>query len=281
MRIAQTKTDLREALEELNRPIGLVPTMGNLHQGHLDLMQWSTRKTASTIATIFVNPLQFSPTEDFSSYPRMLAEDAKKLESNGVDLLFAPSDEEMYPHGKETHTNVTVPEITATLCGQSRPTHFAGVTTVVTKLFHLCQPDMAFFGEKDWQQLAVIKRMTQELDFPLEIEGVPTTRHSDGLAMSSRNQYLSEEERQIAPKLFETLRHLANKCFTLNVDFRELETAGAKQLEDLGFRPDYVAIRDENTLQPTTKFTHDLRVFGAAYLGKARLIDNVSVNLGD
>ena len=221
--------------------------------------------------------MQFAPNEDFASYPRMLEEDAEHLRNLGVDVLFAPRDDEMYPSGKTNHTNVVVPNITNTLCGRSRPTHFDGVATVVTKLFNICQPQIAFFGEKDWQQLTVIRQMTSQLDIPVQIEGVPTVRHEDGLAMSSRNQYLTGVEREIAPTLYKTLSYLANTALERIDDLRKLESEGTHLLSDAGFSPDYVAIRDQDSLQETQGVTKNLRVFGAAYLGKARLIDNVPV----
>lgn len=251
--------------------------MGNLHQGHFNLVRRAKSKTSSTIATIFVNPLQFGPNEDFASYPRLLAEDAEHLQNLSVDVLFAPDEDEMYPTGKTNHTSVVVPNITSTLCGQSRPTHFDGVTTVVTKLFNICQPQVAFFGEKDWQQLTIIRQMSSQLDVPIQIEGVPTTRHEDGLAMSSRNQYLTDQEREIAPTLYGTLSYLAGAASDRTNDLRQLELEGARVLTDAGFTPDYIAIRDQDSLQETPRFTKNLRVFGAAYLGKARLIDNVPV----
>lgn len=277
MDVARTISELREFHANLKKPIGLVPTMGNLHQGHLNLVKCSTEMSASTIATIFVNPLQFGPNEDFTSYPRMLDDDAALLQSLGVNVLFAPTDDEMYPEGRENHTSVVVPTLTKTLCGASRPTHFDGVTTVVAKLFNICQAQVAFFGEKDWQQLTVIKQMVRQLDIPIQIEGVPTNRHVDGLAMSSRNQYLTTEERRVAPKLYETLSDLASLAQSDEVDLRRLERDGSERLTLAGFSPDYIAIRDQHTLQETTCFARDLRVFGAAYLGKARLIDNVPV----
>lgn len=277
MDVARTIAELREFHAKLKKPIGLVPTMGNLHQGHLNLVACSTEVSASTIATIFVNPLQFGPNEDFASYPRMLDDDAARLQSLGVDVLFAPTDDEMYPKGRENHTSVVVHTLTKSLCGASRPTHFDGVTTVVAKLFNICQAQVAFFGEKDWQQLTVIKQMVRQLDMPIQIEGVPTHRHEDGLAMSSRNQYLTTEERSVAPKLYETLSDLASRAQDDQVDLRELERDGSERLTLAGFSPDYISIRDQNTLQETTGFTRELRVFGAAYLGKARLIDNVPV----
>ena len=277
MKVARTIAELRESRRQLEGPIGLVPTMGNLHQGHLNLVRRATAKTASTIATIFVNPLQFGPNEDFASYPRMLEKDAEHLRNLGVDVLFAPTDDEMYPSGKLNHTGVVVPDTTKTLCGKSRPTHFDGVTTVVTKLFNICQPHMAFFGEKDWQQLTVIRQMATQLDVPIQIEGVPTSRHEDGLAMSSRNQYLTDTEREIAPKLYETLSYLASAVSERTENLRELETEGTHMLSEVGFSPDYVAIRDQVSLQETQGVTNNLRVFGAAYLGKARLIDNIPV----
>lgn len=252
--------------------------MGNLHPGHLKLLSASVLQRGTSVATIFVNPMQFGPHEDFDKYPRMLDADSKLVEEMGVDFLFAPSLEDMYPHGQLDQTTVSVPKLGDFLCGASRPGHFDGVTTVVSKLFNLVQPDMAFFGEKDWQQLTIIRKMVDDLDFPIQIVGIPTERESDGLAMSSRNQYLTERERQSAPELFRVLQDVATSIRTGSADLGALEESACDDLLAAGLRPDYVAIRDASSLESPRTKQDRLRVFGAAHLGKARLIDNVPVD---
>ena len=253
--------------------------MGDLHAGHLKLIEACRQHCDSCIATVFVNPMQFGPKEDFEAYPRTLARDQKELEELQVDMLFAPNMLEMYPDGQLTQTIVNVPGLGDELCGERRPGHFNGVTTVVAKLFLITQPDIAFFGEKDWQQLVIIKRMAKQLNFPIEIVGVPTCRESDGLAMSSRNRYLSNEERAIAPTLFLTLREAASHLQDGRKDYDEIEKSAMHKLSEAGFNPDYVAIRDSNTLQPpqVDGEPQEVRVFAAARLGRARLIDNIAV----
>lgn len=252
--------------------------MGNLHEGHLELARVASDSCGSVIVTIFVNPMQFGPNEDFANYPRMLEKDAELLNKVGTDVLFAPSLDEMYPSGRDFQTKVSVPSLTEVLCGKSRPEHFDGVTTVVSKLFHLTKPQIAFFGEKDWQQLTVIKRMVSDLDFPLRIIGVPTQRADDGLALSSRNGYLNALERKLAPKLNRTLHDLREEIVGGDDDYEKLQQEAMERLSDLGFRPEYVEVRDADDLQVPGERTSNRRVFAAAYVGKARLIDNIPID---
>ena len=277
MRLARTKSELRQCVAELPRPIGLVPTMGYLHAGHLELVRWSTKDCQSTIATIFVNPMQFGANEDLDNYPTSFEKDRSELASRGVDVLFAPAATEMYDGEQAQQTTVSVPGISRTLCGDSRPGHFDGVTTVVTKLFNLCQPDIAYFGEKDWQQLTILKRMVEHLDFGLKAVGVPIVRESDGLALSSRNKYLSSAEREIAPRLHQELEKLAAQVRSGGVNHRELEVNTRERLDEMGFKTDYVQIRNQDSLALSQAGESNLRIFGAAYCGKARLIDNLPV----
>ena len=252
--------------------------MGNLHAGHLKLVDDARSQCTTVIATIFVNPLQFGPNEDFASYPRMLEEDSDQLRSKGTDLLFAPSEEEMYPRGRTSHTNVTVAHLTSMMCGANRPGHFDGVATVVSKLFNLTQPDIAFFGEKDWQQLTLIRGMAGDLDFPLEVVAVPTVRDRNGLALSSRNSYLSTEEVKKAALLYSTLVGVKEKVLAGDSGYRLLEEEAIAALARSGFVPDYVSIREGSTLRNAVAKSTDRRVFGAAHLGKARLIDNIAID---
>jgi pantoate--beta-alanine ligase len=257
--------------------VAFVPTMGNLHRGHIRLVERARALAPRTVASIFVNPMQFGPSEDYAGYPRTLEEDSHRLTAAGLDLLFAPGVTEVYPRPLETMTQVTVPELPAVLCGASRPTHFLGVTTVVSKLFNMVQPDVAVFGEKDWQQLVIIRRMVLDLDMPVEIVGVPTVREADGLALSSRNGYLSAEQRAIAPTLYATLRATAERLRAGERDYAALETAAKAKLAAAGFRPDYFEIRRPEDLQRPAGEEAELRIFAAAWLGRARLIDNLAV----
>lgn len=255
--------------------IGLVPTMGALHDGHLSLVRLSLEKTARTVVTLFVNPKQFNPNEDLSTYPRDEASDAAMLASEGAHLLFAPMVEEMYPRGSVTE--VSVPGIGDILEGAHRPGFFTGVATVVAKLLLQALPDAAFFGEKDYQQLQVIRRLTLDLDIPVAIVGAPTIREADGLAMSSRNAYLSAEQRAVAPLLHQTIVEVAE---SVRGGARVADkTAWAKKtLVDAGFGPvDYVEVRNAETLAPLANPDEPGRVLAAATLGRARLIDNVAV----
>jgi pantoate--beta-alanine ligase len=257
--------------------VALVPTMGNLHSGHISLVKSARELADVVISTIFVNPMQFGEGEDFESYPRTLEEDQLKLEAAGNDLLFAPRVEVVYPNGQAQQTTVSVPGVSSILCGASRPGHFEGVTTVVTKLFNMVQPDIALFGEKDYQQLHIIRRMTEELSMPIDIIGCPTQREADGLAMSSRNGYLTAEERHIAPRLYQVLTRSAESVKS-GVPLTEVEEQAVSALREAGFSPDYFEIRDANTLLEPVESTNALVLLVAAYLGKTRLIDNLCID---
>jgi pantoate--beta-alanine ligase len=257
--------------------IGFVPTMGNLHEGHLELVRRARGAAQRVVVSVFVNPMQFGPGEDFNSYPRTLEQDRAKLAREGVDLLFAPGSEAIYPHGSGETTRIEVPQVSRGLCADFRPGHFTGVATVVARLFNLVQPDVAVFGEKDFQQLAVIRRMVEDLGWPVEIAALPTVREPDGLAMSSRNQYLTARERQRAPLLYRTLCEVAARLRSGESCFTELESGAAQTLRSSGFEPDYVAIRNALTLEVPAGTGTPQVVLAAARLGKARLIDNVRV----
>jgi pantoate--beta-alanine ligase len=257
--------------------IALVPTMGNLHRGHLRLVQEARAYAQRTVVSIFVNPMQFGPREDFASYPRNLARDREMLEAEGCDLLFAPGIDTVYPRPMNEQTRVEVPGISDILCGADRPGHFAGVATVVCKLFNMVLPDLAVFGEKDFQQLLVIRRMTEDLCLPVGILGVPTVREADGLALSSRNGYLLPEERTRAPALRRTLERAAEALAAGQTE-TEVEQRAIKALDDAGLRPDYVSIRRAADLAHPEAADAELVVLAAARLGKARLIDNLRIS---
>lgn len=258
--------------------IALVPTMGNLHQGHLKLVETAKKQAKRVVVSIFVNPLQFGQNEDFSSYPRTFEEDSRILAANNVDILFAPVLEEMCPEGMATHTKVDVPGLSDILCGASRPGHFRGVATVVNKLFNIVQPDLAVFGEKDYQQLLIIRRMAKDLAMPIDIVGVPTVREPDGLAMSSRNSYLSAEDRRQAPQLYQALcavrYQLGKGC-----DHDAAVEAGLGWMRDAGLKPDYLTVRQARDLAPAGAQDRELIILAAAWLGNTRLIDNLRVTL--
>ncbi|MET0070446.1 MAG: pantoate--beta-alanine ligase [Candidatus Thiodiazotropha sp.] len=256
--------------------IGLVPTMGNLHEGHLALVEAARERCDRCVVSIFVNPMQFGAGEDFASYPRTLDADQRKLEAAATDLLFTPTAATVYPQGDQAQTRVEVPGISDILCGASRPGHFVGVATIVCKLFNYVQPDLALFGEKDYQQLMVIRRMVDDLAMPIEIIGLPTVREADGLAKSSRNGYLSPAERQQAPKLYETLRATARALQSGERDYALLEAKGLEMLRSAGFTPDYYAIRRAEDLQPPDPDARDLVILAAAFMGTTRLIDNLN-----
>ena len=257
--------------------IGLTPTMGNLHKGHLALVEAARRDCEIVVTSIFVNPMQFGAGEDFSEYPRTLEADRDKLAKAGVDVLFAPFVEEVYPDGQSNQTIVSVPELSRILCGASRPHHFDGVTTVVAKLFNMVQPDAAYFGEKDWQQLTIIRTMVRQLNVPIDVIGVPIVREEDGVALSSRNDYLTEGERSIAALLHQTLQDIRHAISEGERNFASLEQTAKIALKRAGFEPEYVAVRDDSTLILPNDATQSLRILAAARLGQARLIDNVSV----
>lgn len=279
MKVVVSSAELRSELAAWRRSgerIAVVPTMGNLHAGHARLVEEAKLRAERVVVTIFVNPLQFGPKEDFDRYPRTPDEDRRLLEQFSVDLLFTPTVADMYPRGKESSTLVDVPELSGLLCGQFRPGHFVGVATVVAKLLNLVGADVALFGEKDFQQLAIIRRMAEDLCMPTAIVGIPTIRESDGLALSSRNRYLTGEQRQIAPRLHATLA-AARAGLLAGKTIAAVETAGAAALAADGFRPDYFTVRDVATLQPPTADTRERVILVAAWLGRARLLDNVRV----
>jgi pantoate--beta-alanine ligase len=259
--------------------IGFVPTMGSLHEGHRSLLEVARQRSDRVIASVFVNPLQFGPGEDFERYPRTPEDDQRLLADAGCDLLFLPGVKEIYPDNRESATRVTVKALSEILCGAVRPGHFDGVATVVAKLFGIVQPDLAVFGEKDYQQLAIIRRMTADLDLPVEIVGAPTVRSPDGLAMSSRNRYLSEAERAVAPRIYETLRAVATRIEAGERTFAALEAHGVAELRAARMQPDYFEIRDAQTLLEPSRKSRELVILTAARLGKARLIDNLRATL--
>ncbi len=279
MRQVDTIAELRRRLRAWRRDgasIALVPTMGNLHEGHLRLVDVGRARADRVVVSVFVNPLQFGPGEDYERYPRTLDRDRDLLAERGADLLFAPTVAEIYPRPLAESTYVEVPGITDMLCGASRPGHFRGVATVVAKLFNLVQPDVAVFGEKDYQQLQVIRRLTADLNFPVEIVGVPIVRESDGLAMSSRNGYLSPEERERAPVLYRSLCEARDAIAAGETDFAALCRRQRERLRRAGFRPDYFEIRRAD-LGEAGPGDRPLVILAAAWLGRTRLIDNLQV----
>ena len=253
--------------------IALVPTMGNLHAGHLALVERAQELSARTAVSIFVNPSQFVAGEDFTRYPRTIKRDRAKLTAMDVDLLFMPEVSEIYPQGLGAHTQVTVPQLDNILCGAFRPGHFRGVATVVGKLLNLVQPDIAVFGQKDYQQLLVIKHLVKDLCMPVEIFSVKTIREATGLAISSRNRYLSKQEKQIAPKLYQQLQAVAGAAKHADSGFNTLEKQAIASLKQAGFKPEYFSIRNSANLGPPTG--PERIVMAAAWLGQARLIDNI------
>ncbi|NBB13195.1 pantoate--beta-alanine ligase [Pseudomonas sp. SLFW] len=278
MNTVKTVRELRAAVARARsegKRIALVPTMGNLHSGHTALVTKAAQRADFVVASIFVNPLQFGPTEDLATYPRTLAADQEKLLQAGCHLLFTPTVEEMYPHGMADQTIVRVPVVSEGLCGGSRPGHFDGVSTVVSKLFNMVQPDIAIFGQKDFQQLAVVSALVRDLNMPIQIIGEPTVRAADGLALSSRNGYLTEAERATAPALYRVIKQIGDALHNGEQNQEQLLDDGRKALESAGFRPDYLEIRQAVTLRPATPGDQDLVVLGAAFLGKTRLIDNL------
>ncbi len=282
MRIVHQISELRQQIMAWRRTeerIALVPTMGNLHEGHIALVRKARRVADRSVVSIFVNPTQFGPEEDLSAYPRTLEQDSRRLELAGVDVVFAPSVAVVYPHGLNDLTQVMVPRLSRTLCGLSRPGHFEGVALVVSKLFNMVQPDVAVFGEKDRQQLMVIQRMTTDLNMPVEIIGVPTVREADGLAMSSRNSYLSASERAIAPNLHRIIEAAVGRLRAGERDYRGIEDDANAALKEAGFRPDYFAVRRAEDLALADENDIKLLVLAAAWLGHARLIDNCLVML--
>ena len=282
MLIIETLPLLRQHIRRLRQEgkrVAFVPTMGNLHDGHMTLVEEAKTRADVVVVSIFVNPMQFDRPEDLANYPRTLQEDCEKLNKRKVDFVFAPSVAEIYPQGLESQTFVEVPGLSTMLEGASRPGHFRGVATIVSKLFNLIQPDIACFGEKDFQQLALIRKMVADLGYDIEIVGVPIIRAKDGLALSSRNGYLTAEQRKIAPGLYQVMSHLAEKLQAGERNQHEMIAAAEQALNEKGFRTDDIQIRDADTLLDLTDHSQRAVILVAAWLGLARLIDNQSVEL--
>ncbi|MDX1297341.1 MAG: pantoate--beta-alanine ligase [Pseudomonas sp.] len=282
MNTVKSVRELRAAVAQARaegKQIALVPTMGNLHAGHAALVEKAVQRADFVVASIFVNPLQFGPGEDLDTYPRTLLADQEKLVEAGCHLLFTPDVAEMYPHGTDGQTRVSVAGVSEGLCGASRPGHFEGVATVVSKLFNMVQPDLAIFGQKDFQQLAVIRTLVRDLNMPIQIIGEPTVRAEDGLALSSRNGYLSAEQRAIAPALYRSLQEMATAIRAGERDYAKLIEATQAQHRAAGFRPDYLEVRESNSLRPATADDRQLVILLAASIGNTRLIDNLALEL--
>ena len=282
MLIIETIPLLRQQIRrwrQEGKRIALVPTMGNLHDGHMKLVDDAKSRADVVVTTIFVNPMQFDRPDDLTRYPRTLQEDCEKLNRRKVDLVFAPAPVDIYPQGLESQTFVEVPGLSTMLEGASRPGHFRGVSTIVSKLFHMVQPDIACFGEKDFQQVAVIRKMVADMGYDIEIIGVPTVRAKDGLALSSRNGYLTAEQRKIAPGLHKVMQSLADKLRAGERDTEEMLAIAATELNEKGFRSDDLQIRDADTLLELNVESKRAVVLMAAWLGQARLIDNIQVEL--
>ena len=282
MQVISDKSEMRELLRDWRRQdehIALVPTMGNLHAGHVSLIELAREHAERVVVSVYVNPTQFSEEEDFTEYPRTPERDTMRMRKIGADMLFIPDDETVYPFGHDCATVVSVPGLTENFCGASRPGHFDGVTTVVARLFALVRPDVAVFGQKDYQQQLVIRYMTEDLGLPIRIITAPTVRDEDGLALSSRNQYLTDDERAVAPMLHQVIDEIGAEIQNGNEDFKKLEKAGANKLKHAGFHIDYLAIRRAENLEVPNRKSDDLVVLGAVHLGAARLIDNVVVTV--
>lgn len=282
MKIFHTVSGLRDALNQDRRRgarIGFVPTMGNLHEGHLALIRQARESNDVVVCSIFVNALQFGLNEDWDKYPRTYETDCAKLRETGCDYLFHPDDVEMYPNGLDTQSRVICPTMTDVLCGASRPGHFEGVTTVVSKLFNIVQPDEAIFGIKDYQQLAVIRRMAEDLCMPVQISPAPIYREPDGLAMSSRNSYITDDERPRVTVLKQSLEWIAKQVEAGNKDFSQLEAEAKQRIVEAGFGVDYVTISNSKTLDPAANDDLQITILGAMFTEAARLIDNLSVDL--
>lgn len=282
MKTINNITGLRAELKNARRQgksIAFVPTMGNLHAGHIKLVHRAKAEADIVVVSIFVNPLQFGANEDLDNYPRTLAEDQEKLIDAGAQLLFTPTVEEIYPEGMAPHAKLSVPMITDTLCGAARPGHFDGVTTVVNKLFNIVQPDVAIFGQKDFQQLAVIRKMVKDFCIPIHIIGEDTARAEDKLALSSRNGYLNAQERSAAPAMYRALAAIQTAIGKGDRNFQALTDDAKQFLQDAGFVIDYVEVRDATTLMPPTDDSEELVILGAAKLGTTRLIDNLTITL--
>ncbi|EOL8945004.1 pantoate--beta-alanine ligase [Cronobacter dublinensis] len=282
MLIIETLPLLRQQIRRLRmegKRIALVPTMGNLHDGHMTLVDEAKTHADVVVVSIFVNPMQFDRADDLARYPRTLQEDCEKLKKRGADIVFAPTPDEVYPQGMTEQTFVEVPGLSSMLEGASRPGHFRGVSTVVSKLFNLVQPDVACFGEKDYQQLALIRKMVADMGYDIDIIGVPTVRAKDGLALSSRNGYLTSDQRKIAPGLSKVMNAMAEKLRAGERDSAAIIAAAREELSEKGFRPDDLQIRDADTLLALSPASKRAVILMAAWLGQARLIDNQTVEL--
>ena len=282
MKTYSTAASLRAALssgKRAGKTVAFVPTMGNLHDGHLRLVQRAKQHADIVVVSIFVNPLQFGANEDLSSYPRTLAADKEKLFAAGAQFLFLPHVNEIYPEGMDSHSKIAVPELSDRHCGASRPGHFTGVATIVAKLFNIVQPDTAVFGEKDFQQLSVIRKMVRDLCMPINIVGVATARSEDGLALSSRNGYLNAEQRGFSPVLHRVLQETREAIACGYDSYSKLEQHAKISLNKAGLESDYFTICDASTLRPVTADTEEVVILAAAKLGSTRLIDNVTLNV--
>lgn len=280
MKVVETVQDLQAEIRNARREgkrVGFVPTMGNLHEGHMMLIDQASEECDFVVCSIFINPLQFNDIDDLGRYPRTFSADSEHLKDRDCDLLFYPSIDEMYPDGQDQQSKLHVPVVSEGLCGDSRPGHFDGMATVVMKLFHMVAPDASFFGEKDFQQLAVIRKMVRDLNLPFDVVGVETCREDSGLAMSSRNNYLSDEEKAQAANIYRILSEISEAIQSGNRDFSTLCENGNKELASLGFEPDYLEVRHAPDLAKANEEHTDLVILAAAILGKARLIDNLRV----
>ena len=274
-----TLRELRQTWRSAGHTVAFVPTMGNLHDGHLDLVKQAKTLADKVVVSIFVNPMQFGANEDLDAYPRTLDADRSKLEALGVDALFFPAVDDVYPRGLSEQTFVEVPGISDLLCGASRPGHFRGVATIVCKLFNMVQPDVACFGEKDFQQLQVIRTMVEDLSMPINIVGVPTRRQEDGLAMSSRNGYLSAEQRTTATQIYAAMEQMRAAICARQDSYADIERKASQSLMAAGLKPEYVTIRNARNLQPAEPGDYQLVILMAAFMGTTRLIDNMQITL--
>lgn len=282
MKQIQSIDKLRAAIaawREVGDTVALVPTMGNLHKGHIGLAKLAAEYAEHVVVSVFVNPTQFGPNEDYEAYPRTLAADARKLTHAGADIMFAPSVTDIYPQGFDGSTQVSVPGLSDQLCGASRPGHFAGVTSVVCRLLNICGPDVAVFGQKDYQQWVILRKMVADLHIPVRLVAGPTMREKSGLAMSSRNGFLDDDQRTKAESIFNALTWVDHQLREGNRDYAKLEDAASRRISDAGLQPDYVAIRRSSDLSLPLKNTMRLSVLAAARIGGVRLIDNVLVEL--
>ena len=280
MKIVENIKQLKTARSDIKGSVALVATMGNLHQGHLSLVERAKTEADNVIVSIYINPLQFSANEDLATYPRTLSDDIKKLKNLGVDLLFTPTDAVMYPEGMDIQTQVEVPSISYMYCGANRKGHFRGVTTVVCKLLNLIQPDVAIFGNKDFQQLTIIQKMVTDLAIPVKLIGMPTYREESGLAMSSRNRYLSTDDTKLAATLYQTLQWAQNQLRAEDNDFRKIEELAKQRLKNDRFHIEFFTICNRDSLTLAEKSDQKLVILSALKFAKPRLIDNIIIDLG-